>query len=973
MEALGDSDSVTGPDWGMMGDAQPNVGDPVDRASTLAAVRSSMFQREPAPRPTLSRHILLRPLGAGGSGIVYEAYDPELGRKVAVKLLKTSASLDAPTRDARLRREAQATAKVSHPNVIAIYDVGTYDEEDLRDVVAAPGSGASARSLPREGVFVVMELVEGTDLREWMEREHPWQTRLAIIRQAGLGLAAAHAQNLVHRDVKPDNVFVGNDGGGEGDARWRVRVLDFGLALASDPVLSGPESGSDSRESIADEDDPWPTGAHPQPLPAPDSPEKLTQSGVAVGTPAYMSPEQHMGRRADARSDQFNFCATAYELLAGHRAYPKARGDRLFELKRVGKVRAIPKNSKVPKRVWAAILRGLSPRPEDRWPTMQALLAELAPRRREWIVIAALAAVVVALPVSAALYGYAAEGECEGFDDALEDVWSDSVREDLAARIQAVLGHESDAAWHSVQERIDTYVAQWSSQRTDACRAQHAASSEKEVLAAENRISCLERRRLDLTNTLDVLRHEEGRVVERMREVVDGLRPLAKCESPEARSALLPPPGEERIEAMEILSEHRRAQVLSTIGSEERRLAVTIAALARARALGHQPTIARSLLYLAMAQWNNQDTDAALENLDEAVLLAERAGDDATVVDAMVGRASIIGKTRFEFDEAYRLLDWAEARSDDPVLRARTSWLRGVMLSNQGKPGAALEVLDRGVTLHEDGRVDQPAMHAALLNAVGSAQSALGQPEEALATFERALGVIEDSFGSGPNTAYINNNMGTVYQHLGRMEEACDRYDSAHRMFVRFFGNEHIAVAMALNNLGVCHTRRGDHRKALETHRKALRVREAAQGPEHADCAFSWVNIGDELLVLERYEEARAAHERAVEIWTAKVGPDYVYLAVPHAGLAEIALADDRLDAAREHVRLGLDVLPPGRRGDFEVRLEFVGARIEFFEDPIAARSKVAMLRRRPEVRNNPGLTKIIEQWWAEHGALELE
>ncbi|MBC8070542.1 MAG: serine/threonine protein kinase, partial [Deltaproteobacteria bacterium] len=154
----------------------------------------------------LGRYVVLDKLGSGGMGIVYAAYDPELDRKVAVKLIRPGVRGRTEVARARLLREAQALARLSHPGVVAVHDVGTFEDQ----------------------VFVAMEFVDGVDMAQWARRgKRSWRDVLGIVRQAGEGLAAAHAAGVIHRDFKPENVLIGNDG--------RPRVLDFGLALTAGP------------------------------------------------------------------------------------------------------------------------------------------------------------------------------------------------------------------------------------------------------------------------------------------------------------------------------------------------------------------------------------------------------------------------------------------------------------------------------------------------------------------------------------------------------------------------------------------------------------------------------------------------------------------------------------------------------------------------------------------------------------------
>ncbi|MCA9687455.1 MAG: serine/threonine protein kinase, partial [Myxococcales bacterium] len=236
----------------------------------------------------IGRYLVLDRLGAGGMGVVYAAYDPDLDRKLALKLLHEGDRRSERTR-VRLLREAQALARVSHPNVIQVYDVGTFEDR----------------------IYIAMEFVDGLSLREWLSAENrDLRAILATFSQAGHGLAAAHQKGLVHRDFKPDNVLVARDG--------RVVVLDFGIAhaigdLENEHERSGitearlSETRSGERSSSLQ-------GTGPLALHA-----ELTRAGALIGTPAYMAPEQFDSRDTDARSDQFSFCVTLWEALHGER------------------------------------------------------------------------------------------------------------------------------------------------------------------------------------------------------------------------------------------------------------------------------------------------------------------------------------------------------------------------------------------------------------------------------------------------------------------------------------------------------------------------------------------------------------------------------------------------------------------------------------------------------------------------------
>jgi len=313
----------------------PVASDPDTR--TGGAARSPAQGEAPT---TLGRYHVLERLGAGGMGVVFTAYDPDLDRKVAVKLLRADRSHESQV---RLLREAQALARLSHPNVVQIHDAGVIGEQ----------------------IFIAMEFVRGHDLRGWLTAQPRTPTEiLRLFVDAGRGLAAAHAVGLIHRDFKPENVLVGADG--------RARVADFGLARADHDAAPG------DRTSPTD-----------QPLEL-----SLTATGAVLGTPAYMSPEQHMGLDVAAASDQFSFCVALWEALCGQRPFADETYAETSVAVLTGQLRDPPPAARLPRRLVDALRRGLATRPEQRHPDMPALLAILArdaPRTRgPWLAAAVL-------------------------------------------------------------------------------------------------------------------------------------------------------------------------------------------------------------------------------------------------------------------------------------------------------------------------------------------------------------------------------------------------------------------------------------------------------------------------------------------------------------------------------------------------------------------------------------------------------
>jgi len=310
----------------------------------------------------LGRYIVAEQLGGGGMGMVYAAYDPELDRKVAIKLMRPVASDSASASEgrARLLREAQAMARLSHPNVIAVHDVGTFGEQ----------------------VFIAMEHIEGSTLTEWLSQQRrSWREIVGMLVEAGRGLAAAHAAGILHRDFKPDNVLVGDDG--------RPRVLDFGLARAANaadgtaPEIRGEHASAENKRSES--------GGMLR--------LALTEPGKLMGTPSYMAPEQLLGQSADEKTDQYSFCVALYQAVYGELPF---RGEDVPALHREmtqSTLHHLRKSSHAPRWLHRTIAQGLSAIPSDRHPSMNALLDRLLRggrvRRHLWASLGALAAIML--------------------------------------------------------------------------------------------------------------------------------------------------------------------------------------------------------------------------------------------------------------------------------------------------------------------------------------------------------------------------------------------------------------------------------------------------------------------------------------------------------------------------------------------------------------------------------------------------
>ena len=372
------------------------------------AAAPGVDQPVPAAATQIGRYVIERMVGAGAMGVVYAARDPSLDRAVAIKVLRGAGSA------ARLTREAQMLAKLHHPNVVAVYDVGEHAGQ----------------------TFVAMALVDGENLRSWLAKPRDVGEIVRVIRDAGRGIAAAHAAGLIHRDLKPDNIFVAKDGS--------VLVGDFGLARAEG-----------EREAAA----------------GGDGPLELTMTGMVLGTPVYMAPE-HADGKPTAASDQFSLCVTAWEALYGERPFAATTYAELRQAIALGKIRKPPDGRDVPARVRDRLERGLSADPAARFPSVEALVDALAPPRRKWPWIAAIGVAGAAVATAIVLAPSHTE---PGAACAMHEHDLDDVRPAL-----------SGSAVQRAHDALDNYMRDWLALRHDVCMSPRAG-------ATDPRVSCLDR------------------------------------------------------------------------------------------------------------------------------------------------------------------------------------------------------------------------------------------------------------------------------------------------------------------------------------------------------------------------------------------------------------------------------------------------------------------------------------------------
>ncbi|PCC70195.1 Serine/threonine protein kinase [Nannocystis exedens] len=554
----------------------------------------------------LGRYHVLERIGAGGMGVVLAAYDPDLDRKVALKLLRDDSSpFGSPV---RLLREAQALARLSHPNVVQIYDAGMVDGQ----------------------VFIAMEFVRGQDLRTWLKGQKRSPAEIVrVFLEAGRGLAAAHDAGLVHRDIKPDNLLVGVDG--------RVRVADFGLAREGD--------------SSIEDGDPAPPREGPLAL-------SLTRAGALLGTPAYMSPEQHLGHTVDARSDQFSFCVALWEALYGRRPFVGENPTTAAEAVLGGQIGE--PGEAAPRRYAEVLRRGLARQPEERWPSMHALLAALArdPRRarRTRLGAVALVAALGAAAFAALLSRDPEAGVCNGAAEELAAAWGPERRSAVAAALEGA--RDPDVPVRALAG-LDRFAATWQQAHRDACLDHHRGEQSATLLDA--RMRCLAGRRAALASAATVL--AEGGADQDAAQVVARLPAIATCSDVEAVLAAAPPPDDPALarEAAQIDARLSDARARHHAGDLATAMARAREAAEAARSAGLDGSRAEALLVLGQTAMTAYEWKVAREALTEAGPLALAARRDEVAAEALARALYIAGVHDGERDAARAALPIAEA------------------------------------------------------------------------------------------------------------------------------------------------------------------------------------------------------------------------------------------------------------------------------------------------------------------------
>ena len=815
----------------------------------------------------IGRFTVLRRIGKGGMGVVYVAYDAELDRRVAVKLLRPELSALPAVRD-QLVSEAQMLAKLSHPNVLQVYDVGLHHHQ----------------------IYLALEYVEGETLRAWQARHQTdWRMLVAMYRACGEGLAAAHSAGVIHRDFKAENVLVGLDA--------RPRVLDFGLATLTTGVPRSLEASSGSQDR-----------------------------GRQVGTPAYMSPEQHAGHDTDARSDQFNFCASLYEALYGVRPYSGASLQELRES--VLRGAPVPPRRGTPAWLRRAVLRGLSVDPEARWPSMQALLAELGRRAQRptawWTLYLAL--IVLGAGTMFALRG--GEQICNGAASRLLGVWDPERR---AAAEQAVLGTNvpfAKTTWARVARALDVQAEGWIQRRNDACAATFVRGEQSSSLL-DRRNACLDDRLRELDAFVQVLIEARPETIATAVSAAASLRPLSVCDDNDAFLGGVSRPEDPALAAAadQVRSQVARVEGLQRSGDFTAAMREAEAAQRAALLLADPALHAEAGLARGRAARSLSRLPEAAEQLEAAFHAARRLRyDDVTLAAALELISTSGDLSRYVAAEFWaRLAEDELLRASDP-LESRIVWLlsRGHLALEQGEMVAALSWAREALTLQGSARQAHPDTPR-IYELLGEALYTLDRLDESLTIYDQGLTLAIETFGEEhPDVVPLLHGRARVLAALGRFDEALAVSRRGLAIDAAVFGAAHPRYAASLRLIGVNLGAQGQHDAAVEYLTQALAIRTRALGPNHPLIGHTLVSIGKFEFHRNNTEAALRATERAVVVLTRAFGEAHLSVAMAKHNLGMLLGAQGHHDLALAMVTEAQQqlekILPPGHERLMVVR-----------------------------------------------------
>jgi hypothetical protein len=824
----------------------------------LGAVLKRLTGHESTTR--VGRYALGARLGTGACGAVYEAHDPALDRQVAVKVvLPRQGGTSDPHAQARLLREAKSLAKLGHPNVVEIFDVGVDDR----------GRGRADR------VFIVMERIEGITLGAWVGERHPSPSEIVTAYAAAArGLAAAHSVGVVHRDFKPANAMVTSAGA--------IKVLDFGLArddFASPSSTSArPVSGGSG------------SGSH----------DSLTRTGTVMGTPRYMSPEQHAAAPPTPATDQYALCVALWEALAGAPPFAARTLSALADEKCAGPP---PRPPTIAPRLYAVLRRGLAVAPQERWPDLRAVdrallgaVASVPRRRMPWLAAAGLVVTAAGVAAWVTLVPPAPPALCQRPDPS--ERWPARF-ETVVAATAGALGSGGTSLQPATTDRLQRFAERFGTVRADVCGAPETTPAVREAQAA-----CLERGAAIFDRLLQLAPQLAASSLARR---VLSLAIPTRCRDDDPAHVFA---GSEEVEAeldalYATVPTHAHADA-DADAAPPVRLAALDAALVRARELDSPYVVAHLILQRNAESLAEGDPDGTIRRLNEAIWIAEAAHDDLLVSELMpllLANMVDAGRSPDEFEAARVRAREAVVRAGNPAVGVVSlAAAEGMYAMQRGDYDRVRQLVAEGTAAAGDPpRPGTERNLAALLLGRAVVQWNAKDRVGVDATLQRIQSLTPaDAPWAGPILAPVHRMAGQIANERGD-QEAELRSTIAQRDAIRgALGDDHPVAAFHEADIGRAMTFLGRADEGLERINRAYQRIADFDGELDQKLIFVAIWGTQSALAAGDAELAMRFANRALDHISAPAAPQMFSVGDAHGFIAAAHLLAGDLDAARE-------------------------------------------------------------------------
>ncbi|MEM9456638.1 MAG: serine/threonine-protein kinase [Myxococcota bacterium] len=803
------------------------------------------------------RYRLERTLGRGGMGVVHAAWDETLHRRVALKLLHRSKLGSAQLRR-RLLNESRAMARLRHAHVVMVHDVGEHDGQ----------------------IYIAMEYVDGSSLREWLETPRSIREILRLFRQAARGLVAAHEQGIIHRDFKPDNVLVSSEG--------RAYVTDFGLATFhhSDAVLGVTQAELGSAAGAMSVGALWSKELTGQ---------RLTTTGTIIGTPAYIAPEQFTAGVTDVRTDVFAFCTTLYEALYRRHPFCGASLDQTRRAVMRGLSAEPSARWGLPRRVRRLLRRGLRRAADQRPASMDQVLRALRPRFNSLsrlglpglglLGLGLVLVVVVGVLGAMKLVHQGRMAQCRAKGSKIETVWNADARARVREGLRATGLSYAETTADKVLPWIDAQAEAWRQASIHACQSARVEERWEPSLLDRSRW-CLEERRLQIDSLVTALEHAEVRDVPNAVLVSADLSPVSPCVDPRVLDRLPePPPPEAWSGAAEVQTELARVGTLLEIGKYDHAHDLLQAVRPSVEALAWPPMSATVSGLEGELHLQRGEYSAAEAALTRAYTRAVDARAWQVASSASENLAIVAGYYSSRSAEGMLWLlnaQMAASMAGDPLglRQARSLGIEASIHFTQGEYEQSMALHQQSLALHRDALGAHHPHAIMILGNLGLAHWASGDYANAKALYREALHAAEDVLG--PQSRLVAStlfNLATVHYETGAFDEARELFERSAAVKREILGPKHPDYAGALDSLGSMHALSGSLAEAKRLHEQALAIFEEALGPDHGQLTGVLNNLGNLHETLGAYEDAGAFHQRALSIRERTLGPDHPLIA----------------------------------------------------------------------------------------------